>query len=101
MDKEDILKATKKNQPLMIFANLAGNPSKEETELVSMRWQQGLLNGHLSTQRFVVQEGKVIFMIQDGEQAWQVKDFLVQQPECIRVDLENQHYPGLHHKEEL
>ena len=52
--QEDILKATKKGQPLMIFVSVAGNPTKKKTDEVSMLWQTSLQNNNIQVQRFVV-----------------------------------------------
>ena len=60
-NKEDIIMASKKGQPLMIFANVAGNPTKAQTDKVSGLWQQSLQNAQIQVQRFV--NPYVIFMI--------------------------------------
>ena len=52
--QEDILKASKKGQPLMIFVTVAGNPTKKRTEEVSMFWQTSLQNNNIQVQRYIV-----------------------------------------------
>lgn len=32
--------------------------------------------------------------MKDGSTAWDVKDFLIKQPECKEVSFENQNFPG-------
>ena len=52
----------------------------------------GLQNGHIQTQLFVVTDNKVLLMVADGSLAWDVKDFLIQQPNCVEVLLEQRTY---------
>ena len=51
--QEEILKASKKGQPLMIFVNVAGNPTRRDTETVSALWQTSLRNNQIQVQRLV------------------------------------------------
>lgn len=37
---------------------------------------------------------RVLFMLKDGSQAWEVKDFLIQQDRCDVVTIEGKDYPG-------
>ena len=39
-------------------------------------------------------DDRALFLLKDGSKAWEVKDFLVQQPECKEVTFENQNFPG-------
>ena len=50
-NKEDIMKISKKGQPLMMFVNVAGNPTKSQTETVSAFWQTSLRNNNIQIQR--------------------------------------------------
>ena len=95
MTPEELMKMSKKGKTIMIFAQLKGNPGKIETEKITTRWQQGLLNGNIQTERYLVSDDRVIFMTKDGSYAWEIKDFLIQQPECLEVTFDNQKYPGL------
>ena len=36
----------------------------------------------------------MLLMLKDGSQAWEVKDFLVQQDRCEVVTIEGKDYPG-------
>ena len=49
--REDILKASKKGQPLMIFVTVAGRPDKKKTDQVSSLWQTSLQNNNIQVQR--------------------------------------------------
>lgn len=42
--------------------------------------------------RFVVGANRILFMCRDGAQAWDVKDFLVQQDNCESVEIEGKTY---------
>ena len=33
-------------------------------------------------------------MLKDGSLAWDVKDYLITQPDCLLVEFENQQFPG-------
>ena len=44
--------------------------------------------------RYLVADDRALFLLKDGSTAWDVKDFLVQQPECKEVTFENQNFPG-------
>jgi len=95
MNPQDMMKMAKKGKTLMIFAQLKGKPEMRETEKITTRWQQGLLNGNIQTERYVVSTDRVLFLTKDGSLAWEIKDFLVQQPECLEVSFDNQKFPGL------
>ncbi|XP_065896193.1 LRP chaperone MESD-like [Dysidea avara] len=95
MSPQDMMKMAKKGKTLMIFAQLKGKPEMKETEKITTRWQQGLLNGNIQTERYVVSTDRALFLTKDGSLAWEIKDFLVQQPECLEVSFDNQKFPGL------
>jgi hypothetical protein len=42
----------------------------------------------------MVADNRALFLLQDGSVAWDIKDFLVKQPECESVEFENQKFPG-------
>jgi len=39
-------------------------------------------------------------MLKDGSLAWDVKDFLITQPDCKLVEFDNQQFPGVGEKAE-
>lgn len=43
----------------------------------------------------MVSDHRAIFLLQDGSTAWDIKDFLIKQPECESVEFNNQIFPGL------
>jgi len=44
--------------------------------------------------RYVVGSNRVLLMLKDGSQAWEVKDFLTRQDRCDVVTIEGKDYPG-------
>ena len=102
-DPEGILKASKKGRTVMAFVNINGNPSRLETDKLTERYQASLRNNHVTLDRFVIGDDRVIFMFKDGALAWEAKEYLVQQERVKDVTIENKLYPGIFSqgKEEL
>jgi len=44
--------------------------------------------------RYVIEETRAIFLFHDGSQAWDAKDFLLEQEQVKDISLEGQVYPG-------
>lgn len=44
--------------------------------------------------RYTIAQNRVLFHLDDGSQAYDVKDFLVKQSNCAAVEFENQQFPG-------
>ncbi|XP_050431898.1 LDLR chaperone boca [Adelges cooleyi] len=93
-DPDAILKASKKGKTLMTFVKVAPKYDKEEADKLTKLWQSSLWNNHIQAERFMVDDNRAIFMYKDGSQAWDAKDFLVQQEDCVDVTIENQVYQG-------
>ncbi|KAL1116319.1 hypothetical protein AAG570_005814 [Ranatra chinensis] len=91
---EELLQMTKKGRTLMTFVTVAGTPSRETTEDLTKLWQTSLWNNHIQAERYVIDDNRAIFMFKDGSQAWEAKDYLIDQPECKEVSIENKIYPG-------
>jgi len=51
-NQEDIIKASKKGQPLMVFVSVAGDPTMKETQEISGIWQTSLQNNNIQVQRY-------------------------------------------------
>lgn len=98
---EDLLKASKKGRTLMTFVSVDGNPTRDEAETITKLWQTSLWNNHIQAERYMVDDHRALFLFKDGAQAWEAKDFLVQQERCKSVSVENKEYPGLLTKDEL
>ncbi|XP_013783513.1 LDLR chaperone boca-like [Limulus polyphemus] len=91
---ENLLKMSKKGRTLMMFVSVSGNPSKDELEEITKLWQSSLTNNHISAERFLVDDHRAIFMFKDGSQAWDAKDYLINQERLEEVTIENKPYYG-------
>ena len=95
MDNPDeLMMATKKGKTVMMFVRVTDFVDKAETEEVTSLWQTGLYNNHVQAERFVIEDDRVMFMFRDGAQAWEAKEFLLEQEQCDEVQLEQQTYYG-------
>uniref|UniRef100_A0A182FL80 Mesoderm development candidate 2 n=3 Tax=Anopheles albimanus TaxID=7167 RepID=A0A182FL80_ANOAL len=98
---ENILKLSKKGRTLMSFVSVNGNPTKQETDDITKLWQTSLWNNHIQAERYLIDNNRAIFMFKDGAQAWEAKDFLIEQERCLLVSIENKEYKGKHNRDEL
>nr|CDJ80553.1 Mesoderm development candidate 2 domain containing protein [Haemonchus contortus] len=105
---EEILKRTKKGETLMMFVNVRDPqvPSRKDrpyTNKMTELWRVMLLNNHIQSQVFLIDDDRAIFMFPDGSQAFEAKDFLLKQIEVTEITLEGQQYfgAGAANKEEL
>ena len=90
---EDLIKQSKKNKPVMMFVGVRGDPpDKVRTDHISSRWVQSLQNAHLQADRYIVADDRVLLVIKDGSQSWDVKDFLITQTDCTTVSFEQQSF---------
>ncbi|XP_058835637.1 LDLR chaperone boca [Topomyia yanbarensis] len=96
---ENILKASKKGRTLMSFVMVNGNPTREETEEITKLWQTSLWNNHIQAERYLIDDNRAIFMFKEGSQAWEAKDFLIEQERCLQVTIENKDYKGKHNQD--
>ncbi|XP_068204379.1 LDLR chaperone boca [Palaemon carinicauda] len=95
-DPESLLKMSKKGRTLMTFVQVVDSLSPDEAEEITKIWQSALYNSHIQAERYMVDQRRAIFMFRDGSQAWEAKDFLVEQPEMKECSIENKIYHGLH-----
>ncbi|XP_063216667.1 LDLR chaperone boca [Bacillus rossius redtenbacheri] len=91
---ENILKVSKKGRTLMVFVSVSGDPTRDETESLTKLWQTSLWNSHIQAERYLVADDRSIFLFKDGAQAWDAKDYLVEQERCKEVVIENKSYFG-------
>jgi hypothetical protein len=91
---DEVMKATKKGQTVMMFVKVIDFVDKEETEEVTSLWQTGLFNNHVNAERFLIEDDRVMFLFHDGADAWEAKDFFLEQERCDEVQLEQQTYYG-------
>lgn len=93
VDRARLMRMAHSGKPIMMFVAMRPGVTQHYTENVSTRWAQSLLNAHLQVERYIVAPDRVMFMVRDGAQAWDIKEFLVNQSECVEVVLNNQNFP--------
>lgn len=93
-DPEKLMRASKKGKTVMAFVTVANNPSKEETEALTQRWQVGLTNNHMKCERFVIADDRAIFVFEDGSLAFEAKDYFTEQPELKEYSIDNRVWQG-------
>ncbi|CAF1001551.1 unnamed protein product [Rotaria sordida] len=93
-DPESLIKMTKKGQTMMMFATVSGNPTRRETEEITQIWWAALKNALYDVTKYIVDDTRVLFLLQDGSQAYEVKNYLVQQDRCQEVTIDNRPYYG-------
>lgn len=93
-DPDKLMKVSKKGKTVMAFATVANNPTKEETEMLTQRWQVGLTNSHMKCERFVISDDRAIFVFEDGSLAFEAKDYFLEQPELKEYAIDNQVWQG-------
>lgn len=93
-DPEALMRASKKGKTVMAFVTVANNPTKEETETLTQRWQVGLTNNHMKCERFVIADDRAIFVFEDGSLAFEAKDYLIDQPELKEYSIDNRSWHG-------
>ena len=59
----------------------------------TVSWDDALIIIHIAD-RFMVDDNRAIFMFKDGSQAWEAKDFLIEQERCKDVTIDNKVYEG-------
>ena len=75
----------------MMFVGVRGDPpDKARTERISSRWVSSLMNAHLQADRYIVADDRVLLVIKDGSQTWDVKDYLITLTDCTTVSFEQQ-----------
>lgn len=93
-DPDTLMRVSKKGKTVMAFVTVANNPSKEQTEALTQRWQVGLTNNHMKCERFVIADDRAIFVFEDGSLAFEAKDFFVEQPELKEYSIDNRVWQG-------
>ena len=89
VDPEKLMKQSKKGKPVMVFVGVRDAVDNQPyTEQVSSRWMNSLHNAHIPVQRYVVAPDRVLFMVDDGSLAWEIKDYLVTLTDCTTVSFD-------------
>merc|ERR1711963_1390527 len=98
-DPDEIMKISKKGQTVMLFVKVSDfNGDRDEVAEISSLWQTGLMNNHVTSERFQIEDDRVMFLFHDGADAWEAKDFFIEQERCEEVQLEQKTYHGKYSK---
>ena len=62
-DPQAMVRASKGNKAVMLFVTVSGDPSREETEELTMLWEMGLYNNHIQTHRFYIEDDRMMFSL--------------------------------------
>merc|ERR1712203_269254 len=101
-DPDEIMKISKKGQTVMLFVKVSDfNGDRDEVAEISSLWQTGLMNNHVTSERFQIEDDRVMFLFHDGADAWEAKDFFIEQERCEEVQLEQKTYHGKVFKAQL
>merc|ERR1712165_567516 len=101
-DPDEIMKISKKGQTVMLFVKVSDfNGDRDEVAEISSLWQTGLMNNHVTSERFQIEDDRVMFLFHDGADAWEAKDFFIEQERCEEVQLEQKTYHGKYSKSQL
>lgn len=91
---ENLLKVSKKGRTIMTFVTVSGNPDRKKADEITKIWQTSLWNNNIQAENYMIDDNRAIFMFKDGSQAWEAKDFLIDQDNCESVSIENKVYHG-------
>lgn len=94
---DNLMKLSKSGKPTMLFATVSGNPTEKEASDITTIWQSSLFNANLEVQRYMIGENRAIFMVKDGANSFQVKDYLIKQDRCLEVTIDQQSWKGKGH----
>lgn len=68
----------------------ASKPQRAFTDSRSTLWQSLLYNNHIDAQLYTIEDNRLLLMFKDGSQAWEARDFIAKQKDCLEVVLEGQ-----------
>jgi len=91
---DSIMKMSKSGKPTMMFVSVSGNPTEKESSDITALWQSSLFNANMEVQRYMIESNRAIFMVKDGANSFEVKDFLVKQERCAEVTIDQQTWKG-------
>ena len=61
---QDYIKASKKGQMGLLFVQINGFPTRKEVEEITGIWQTGLMNNHIHSDRYIIEDRSVLFSVQ-------------------------------------
>jgi len=82
--------------PQMMFATLdyPGCCEKKKTEEIATKWAGMLRTSGMDISTYVIEDDQVLFSTQAGLHASEIRDYVVQQPECVAVEWNQKRKPG-------
>ena len=80
----------------MMFATLdyPGCCEKKQTEKISTEWAAQLMSAGMSIQTYVIEDDQVLFSSQTGNHAHEIRDYVLEQKECVAVEWNSKRTPG-------
>jgi len=82
--------------PAMMFATLdyEGCCQKNKTEKIATQWGALMQSSGMEVSTYVIEDDQVLFSTQAGGHASEIRDYVVQQTECVAVEWNSQRTPG-------
>jgi hypothetical protein len=86
MNEEAILASTKtKTQMLFTTIRQPNGWTKEDTDKLSAQWRDLLVTNALEAKTYVIDEHQILFVVDNGEQAIEVKKFSLSRPQTLKI----------------
>ena len=98
MNEEAILASTKtKTQMLFTTIRKPDGWTKSDTDKLSAQWRDLLVTNSLEAKTYVIDDSQILFVVDNGEQAIEVKKFSLSRPQTLKITWDNQDYlaPGV------
>ena len=89
-----MMRASKANKAAMLLVTVNEDPTKEETEDLTLLWEMGLYNNHIHASRFLIDDDRMMFTLTDGATAFEVKDYLIEQERVEIVEIDEEIFQG-------
>ena len=82
--------------PTMMFATVDYNGccTKPRSEALAKKWSGLLSSGGMDVQAYVVRNDALLFATQVGRHAREIKEFVLEQPECVALEWNQKRIPG-------
>ena len=93
-DPQSMMRASKANKAAMLLVTVNEDPTKEETEDLTLLWEMGLYNNQIHASRFLIDDDRMMFTLNDGATAFEVKDYLIEQERVEIVEIDEEIFQG-------
>ena len=67
---------------------------KNTTEELGTKWASMLRAGGMDIQTYVIEDNQILYSCQAGLHAAEIRDYVLQQPECVAVEWNSKRIPG-------